>query len=94
MKQAVAISRGEMKPGCVFHVNPSIDAKLPMAVKETIDSAASKKPRNVIAEHQLAQLTLRDQKLLAEALADDTIKEPDDFLTGLAREYREKVKSE
>lgn len=86
-----------------------IDARIPVSVKEAIDfaaslegrtrtdfliAAASEKARKVIAEHQLIQLSLRDQKMLAGALTDDTTREPDDFLKGLAQEYRAKVKSE
>lgn len=86
-----------------------IDARIPLSVKETIDfaaslegrtrtdfliAAASEKARKVIAENQVIQLSLRDQKMLVDALADDTVREPDDFLKNLAAEYRAKVKSE
>lgn len=86
-----------------------IDARIPLSVKETIDfaaslegrtrtdfliSAASEKARKVIAESQVIQLSLRDQKMLADAFADETVREADDFLKNLAAEYRAKVISE
>lgn len=86
-----------------------IDARIPCSVKEAIDfaaalegrsrtdfliTAASERARRVIAENQIMQLSLRDQKLLAAALGDDEVCEPDMFLEGLAAQYRQKVKSE
>lgn len=85
-----------------------IDVRIPLLLREMIDFAASlegstrtdflisatvEKARRVIDEHNSIKLSLNDQKMLAEALADDAVREPDEFLKGLAQEYTVKVKS-
>lgn len=86
-----------------------IDARIPLSVKETIDfaaalegrtrtdfliAAASERARRVISESQVVRLSLRDQKTLADALADNNAREPDAFLEGLAAQYMRDVCSE
>lgn len=83
-----------------------IDARRPVFVKEMIGfaaalegrtrtdfliEAASEKARKVISESQTIQLSLRDQKMLADAFAEDTGRKPDDFLEKIAAQYRETV---
>lgn len=85
-----------------------IDVRIPLPLREMIDfaaslegrtrtdfliSAASEKARKVIKEHHSIQLSLRDQKMLADAFLDNHIKEPDGFLKGIREEYNTKVKS-
>ncbi len=85
-----------------------IDARIPLSLREIIDFAASlegrtrtdflitaatEKARKVIAEHNSIQLSFRDQKLLADALADDSVREPDDFLKNIGKAYNDQVKS-
>lgn len=85
-----------------------IDARLPLAVRETIDRAAAmqgrsrtdflieaalEKAERVIAEQCIIRLTMRDQELLAEALQNQKPLEPTPFLKELACEYAAKVES-
>lgn len=56
-------------------------------------SSSSEKARKVITEHRLIQISLRDQKMLADALLKGTVCEPDDFLKGIREEYHVQVKS-
>ena len=85
-----------------------IDARIPLAVRETIDRAAAmqgrtrtdflieaalEKAERVIAEQTVIRLTMRDQELLAEALQTQKELEPTQFLQGLAEEYAARVKS-
>lgn len=85
-----------------------IDARIPLNVRKIIDlaaslegrtrtdfliEAASEKARKVIAQHNIIELSLRDQEMLASALSDDNVKMPDSFLEDLALEYRQKVLS-
>ena len=84
-----------------------IDARIPLPLREMIDfaaslegrtrtdfliSAASERARQVIAEHRSIQLSLRDQKMLADAFLNDAVREPDDFLKGIREEYHAQVK--
>ena len=55
-------------------------------------SAASEKAKKVIEEHHSIQLSLRDQKMLADARENGAIKEADDFLKGIREEYHAQVK--
>lgn len=83
-----------------------IDARIPLAVRDTIDrtaalqgrtrtdflnEAALEKAERVIAEQTLIRLTLRDQELLIKALAEENVSEPSRFLKSLTREYDERV---
>lgn len=83
-----------------------IDARIPLSVRDTIDRAAAlqgrtrtdflieaalEKAERVIAEQTLIRLSLRDQELLARALADENVSEPGPLLKSLAREYGERV---
>lgn len=83
-----------------------IDARIPLAVRDTIDMAASlegrtrtdflihaaaERARKVIAEHKAIRLSISDQKMLAGALASDETREPDEFMKNLAIKYRETV---
>lgn len=83
-----------------------IDARIPLTVRETIDRAAAlqgrtrtdflieaalEKAERVIAEQTLIRLTLRDQELLAKALAEENVSEPSQFLKSLTNEYGERV---
>lgn len=85
-----------------------IDVRLPLATREIIDRAAAmqgrtrtdflmdavlEKAKAVIAEHNLLQLSLQDQALLANALIEQKVSEPSDHMKALAREYRERVES-
>ena len=85
-----------------------IDARIPLAVRETIDRAAAmqgrtrtdflieaalEKAERVIAEQSIIRLTMRDQELLAEALQNQELLEPTPFLKELAEEYAARVKS-
>lgn len=84
-----------------------IDARIPLAVREAIDRAAAlqgrtrtdflieaalEKAERVIAEQSLIRLTIRDQELLASALAEEKTSEPSPFVKSLACEYAERVK--
>lgn len=86
-----------------------IDARVPVSIKETVDFAAalegctrtdfliaalSERARRIISENQIVQLSLRDQKILFDALSNNDVREPDDFLKELAEQYRETVVSE
>ena len=55
-------------------------------------SAASEKAKKVITEHRSIQLSLREQKMLADVLVNGAIKEADDFLKGIREEYHAQVK--
>lgn len=83
-----------------------IDARIPLTVRETIDRAAAlqgrtrtdflieaalEKAERVIAEQTLIRLTLRDQELLAKALAEENVSEPGRFPKSLTSEYGERV---
>ena len=83
-----------------------IDARIPLTVRETIDRAAAlqgrtrtdflieaalEKAERVIAEQTLIRLTLRDQELLAKALAEENVSEPSQFLKSLTNESGERV---
>ncbi|WP_206214307.1 DUF1778 domain-containing protein [Desulfovibrio sp. ZJ369] len=83
-----------------------IDARIPLAVRDTIDRAAAlqgrtrtdflieaalEKAERVIAEQSLIRLTLRDQELLAKALTEENVSEPSPFLKSLTSEYCERV---
>ena len=83
-----------------------IDARIPLAVRETIDRAAAlqgrtrtdflieaalEKAERVVAEQSLIRLALRDQELLAKALAEKNVSEPSRFLKSLISEYGERV---
>lgn len=83
-----------------------IDARIPLTVRETIDRAAAlqgrtrtdflieaalEKAERVIAEQTLIRLTLRDQELLAKALAEENVSEQGRFLKSLTSEYGERV---
>ena len=83
-----------------------IDARIPLAVRETIDRAAAlqgrtrtdflieaalEKAERVIAEQTIIRLSLRDQELLADALQNQEKLEPTPFLRELAEEYAEWV---
>lgn len=85
-----------------------IDARIPLAVRETIDRAAAmqgrtrtdflieaalEKAERVIAAQSIIRLTMHDQKLLAEALQKQESMEPTPFLKELADEYEATVKS-
>ena len=85
-----------------------IDARIPLAVRETIDRAAAmqgrtrtdflieaalEKAEQVIAEQSIIRLTMRDQELLAEALQNGKTLEPTPFLKELADKYAERVES-
>lgn len=83
-----------------------IDARIPLAVRDTIDRAAAlqgrtrtdflieaalEKAERVIAEQSLIRLSICDQKLLAKALAEENVSEPSPFLKSLTNEYGERV---
>lgn len=83
-----------------------IDARIPLAVRDTIDRAAAmqgrtrtdflieaalEKAERVIAEQSLILLTVQDQELLAKALTEEKISEPSPFIKSLADEYNERV---
>lgn len=85
-----------------------IDARIPLAVRETIDRAAAmlgltrtdflikaalEKAERVIAGQNIIRLTMRDQKLLADALQNEKTAEPTPLLKLLADEYSERVES-
>lgn len=83
-----------------------IDARIPLAVRDTIDWAAAlqgrtrtdflieaalEKAERVIAEQTLIRLPLRDQELLIKALVEENVSEPSRFLKSLTRKYGERV---
>ena len=83
-----------------------IDARIPLTVRETIDRAAAlqgrtrtdflieaalEKAERVIAEQTLIRLTLRDQELLAKALAEENVSETGRYLKSLTSETGERV---
>lgn len=85
-----------------------IDARIPLAVRETIDRAAAmqgrtrsdflieaalEKAERIIAEQAIIRLTMRDQELLAKALQEEKTLEPTSFLKDLADEYAARVES-
>lgn len=85
-----------------------IDARIPLAVRETIDRAAAmqgrsrtdflvmaalEKAEKVIMEQNLVQLAMEDQLKLAQALAEEKVEQPTALLNDLAAEYAAKVKS-
>ena len=85
-----------------------IDARIPLAVRETIDRAAAmqgltrtnflieaalEKAERVIAEQNIIRLTMRDQELLADALQNGKTAEPTPFLKVLTDEYSKRVES-
>lgn len=95
--------------GGVMERMSRMDVRIPLDVREVIDMAASlegrtrtdflveagiEKARKVIEEHKVIKLSMRDQKILAEALTSDAVKEPDKFFKGLTAKYREIVVSE
>lgn len=48
---------------------------------------------NATVDYDSLELSLCDLKILAEALAGETVREPDEFLRSVAREYNANVKS-
>jgi len=85
-----------------------IDARIPLAVRETIDHAAAmqgrtrtdflieaalEKAERVIAEQAIIRLTMRDQEILVKALQEEKTLEPTPFLKDLAAEYAARVES-
>lgn len=83
-----------------------IDVRIPLAVRDAIDRAAAlqgrtrtdflieavlEKAERVIAEQSLVRLALRDQALLARALAEEKVSGPGQFLKSLSSEYGERV---
>ncbi len=85
-----------------------IDARIPLAVRETIDRAAAmqgrsrtdflvmaalEKAEKVIMEQNLVQLAVEDQLKLAKALAEEKVEQPTALLKDIAAEYAAKVKS-
>lgn len=83
-----------------------IDARIPLAVRDTIDRAAAlqgrsrtdflieaalEKAERVIAGEALLRLAVRDQELLAKALQEDLTQEPTPFLRELDEEYAARV---
>ena len=85
-----------------------IDARIPLAVRETIDRAAAmqgrtrtdflieaalEKAEQVIAEQTVIRLAMRDQELLAAALLEEKVSGSTPFLKDLAAEYAARVES-
>ena len=85
-----------------------IDARIPLSVRETIDWAAAlqgrsrtdfliaatvEKAEQVIAQHTAIRLTLKDQEILAKALAAEEVEEPTPHVASVLKEYAEKVTS-
>lgn len=85
-----------------------IDVRLPLSVREMIDKAAAmqgrtrtdflieaalEKAEEVISNQLLVKLALQDQKLLAQALLEEKVEEPTDFIKSIAGEYITKVES-
>lgn len=83
-----------------------IDARIPLSVRKIIDMAAllegrtrtdflidatAEKARKVIAENKLMRLSMKDKKMLTDALASDDVRSPDEFNLTLAIMYRETV---
>ena len=85
-----------------------IDARIPLAVRETIDRAAAmqgrtrtdflieaalEKAERVIAEQTVIRLAMRDQELLAAALLEEKVSGSTPFLKDLTAEYAARVES-
>jgi len=85
-----------------------IDARIPLSVRETIDWAAAlqgrsrtdfliaatmEKAEQVIAQHTIIRLSLRDQEMLARALAAEEVEEPTPYVISVLKEYAETVTS-
>ncbi len=83
-----------------------IDVRLPLAVREMIESAAAmqgrtrtdflveaglEKAQRVIANQNIVQLTLKDQELLAQALADECVRDTPEVIKNLWEEYAARV---
>jgi uncharacterized protein (DUF1778 family) len=83
-----------------------IDARIPLSVRETIGRAAAmqgrtrtdflitaalEKAERVIAEHAVIRLTLRDQEVLAAALAEEKVSDPTKHVMDTLNEYRDRV---
>jgi uncharacterized protein (DUF1778 family) len=83
-----------------------IDARIPLSVRETIDRAAAlqgrtrsdfliaaalEKAQKVIEDHTIIRLTLRDQEVLAAALAAEKVNAPTMYVLDAVNEYRGKV---
>lgn len=83
-----------------------IDARIPLAVRETIDkaaamlgrtrtefliSAALEKAEKTITEHSLIRLSQRDQEALAAALNSEKIQAPNERMQKLVEEYSARV---
>ena len=83
-----------------------IDARIPLAVRETIDRAAAmqgrtrtdfliaaalEKAERVIEEHTIIRLTLRDQEALAVALTEEKVSAPTRHVMDALNEYKDRV---
>jgi uncharacterized protein (DUF1778 family) len=83
-----------------------IDARIPLAVRETIDkaaamlgrtrtefliSAALEKAEKTITEHSLIRLSQRDQEALAAALNSEKTQAPNERMQKLVEEYSARV---
>lgn len=108
-KISVYLSKGVYMSPITEHAMSRIDVRLPLATREIIDRAAAmqgrsrtdflmdavlEKAKAVIAEHNLVQLSLQDQTLLATALIEQTVSEPSDHTKALAQEYSTRVQVE
>lgn len=83
-----------------------VDARIPLAVRDTIDTAAAllgrtrteflisaalEKAEKTISEHALIHLSQRDQATLAAALQQEEISPPNKRMQALAQEYAQRV---
>ena len=83
-----------------------IDARIPLSVRDTIDRAAAmqgrtrtdfliaaalEKAERVIEEHTIIRLTLRDQNILAAALAEEKVGAPTTHVMQALSEYKDRV---
>lgn len=83
-----------------------IDARIPLAVRDTIDRAAAmqgrtrtdflieaalEKAEKVITEQTVIRLAMQDQEMLAKALLEEAVTEATPFLKDLASEYVARV---
>lgn len=83
-----------------------IDARVPVAVRDTIDRAAAmqgrtrtdflieaalEKAEKVITEQTVVRLAMKDQETLARALLEEQVENATPFIEALASEYAERV---
>jgi uncharacterized protein (DUF1778 family) len=86
-----------------------VDLRVPRSVRAIIDHAAAmqgrtrsdfileaalEKAEHVIERQTVIRLVMQDQELLAEALGEDRVEDPPQYVKNIAREYAAGVISE